>query len=64
MPVKQLSSGFLNKNVGTDEKEPKFIQGCIDAITIFDDNKREQTYYRQVIKESYSYVMAKHSKVS
>ena len=29
------------------------IKGCIDAITVFDENKRDQTYYKQIIRDSF-----------
>jgi len=51
-------------SVGKDEKEPQFIQGCIDALVTFDETKRDQTHYKQIIKDSYGYVLSKHSKVS
>lgn len=41
VPVKQLSSSFLKMDVGGDEKEPKFVQGCIDALITFDETKRD-----------------------
>ena len=43
-------------NVMADEREPQFIQGCIDALVTFDETKRDQTYYKQIIKDSYGYV--------
>ena len=47
-----------------DEKDEHFIQGCIDSLTSFDETKREQTHYKQIIKDSFSYILAKNSKVS
>jgi len=51
-------------SVNKDEKEPQFIQGCIDALVTFDETKRDQTHYKQIIKDSYGYVLSKHCKVS
>ena len=35
-----------NQNLNMDPKEAEMIEDCIDALTIFDESKREQTYYK------------------
>ena len=52
----------LFEGMDRDDKESQYIQGCIDAICTFDETRREQTYYRQIIKDSYGWLLNKKCK--
>lgn len=47
-----------------DAHEVDHIQGCIDALVSFDAIKRDQTYYKQIIRDSFTYVLSKYSPVA
>jgi len=54
---------FLLEQTDKQEKDNLHVQGCIDSLTVFDEMKREQTYYKQIIKDSFSWVFSKKSKM-
>ena len=61
----QMSTNFtkLGEILGQfdGESSKNYLKGCIDALITFDELKREQTHYRNIIRESYSKLFKENS---
>jgi len=43
--------------------EQELLEHCIDSVTVFDEIKREQTQYKQIIRDCYSWLFQKKCKL-